>query len=233
MVSIQALANPAYEYNCLDLCGKVENWWLIWGSTSDAKQSPWSSARENGIDSLAVRLILTIGHPADFTYYHFLNKNQFPSKLNIVKKKVKSTGWLIIGISQTARESIPFSLALDQGYYFASEVERHTYHQLPTLPHRSELSWRGPVSNPGALPTEVNRPLNIPGFYYFYRKIIQSKSVLLSIIYYVTLKYWNPRGKMEQILLAYRLINETVTAIMILYKDTEAMAGTEWSRALR
>ena len=52
--------------------------------------------------------------------------------------KVKSAGWLIVGISQTARESIPFPLALDQGDYLASEVERHIYHQLPTLPHISK-----------------------------------------------------------------------------------------------
>ena len=50
--------------------------------------------------------------------------------------KVKSAGWLIVGISQTVRESIPFPFALDQGDYFASKMERHAYHQLPTLLHR-------------------------------------------------------------------------------------------------
>ena len=39
---------------------------------------------------------------------------------------IKSAGWLIVGISQIARESILFLLALDQEDYFASEVERHT-----------------------------------------------------------------------------------------------------------
>ena len=33
------------------------------------KQSPWSSASEKGIDSLAVWLILTLGHPDHFTYF--------------------------------------------------------------------------------------------------------------------------------------------------------------------
>ena len=44
-----------------------------------------------------------------------------------------------VGISQSARESIPFSIARDQGdcFFFASEVERRTYHQLLTLPHIS------------------------------------------------------------------------------------------------
>ena len=61
------------------------------------------------------------------------------SYISIVK--VKSAGWLIVGISQTARESNPFPLALDQGDYFASEVEHHTYHQLPTLPYRTKLCY--------------------------------------------------------------------------------------------
>ena len=45
-------------------------------------------------------------------------------------QQVSAARWFIVGISQTARESIPFLLALDQGDYFASAVERHTYHQL-------------------------------------------------------------------------------------------------------
>ena len=40
----------------------------MWRSTSDAKkQSPWSSAIEKGIDSLADWLIPTLGRPVDFT----------------------------------------------------------------------------------------------------------------------------------------------------------------------
>ena len=41
-------------------------------------------------------------------------------------------------MSVSARESIPFLQVLDQGDYLASEVERHTYHQLTTLLHRSK-----------------------------------------------------------------------------------------------
>ena len=44
-------------------------------------------------------------------------------------------GWPKVGISQSAREYILFLLVLDQGDCFASGVERHTYHQLLTLPH--------------------------------------------------------------------------------------------------
>ena len=85
------------------------------------------------------------------------------------KKKVKSAGWLIVGISQIARESIPFLLVLDQGDYFASEVELHTYHQLPTLPHRykpcySYTKLAGAGIEPGTLwflvrcPTDWAKP---------------------------------------------------------------------------
>ena len=52
-----------------------------------------------------------------------------------------AAGSLIVGIRKTARESIPFLLVLVRGDYFASEVERHTYHQLPTLPHRSKACF--------------------------------------------------------------------------------------------
>ena len=38
----------------------------MWRSTSDAKQSPWSSASEKGIDSLADWLIPTLSRPDDF-----------------------------------------------------------------------------------------------------------------------------------------------------------------------
>ena len=69
-------------------------------------------------------------------YSNWLSENQSDFSVLFMVKKVKLTGWLIVGISQTAWESIPFLLAQDQWDYF--EVERHTYHQLPTLPHRSK-----------------------------------------------------------------------------------------------
>ena len=48
----------------------------MWRSTSDAKkQSPWSSAIETGIDSLADWLIPTLGRPDDFTLLYFIIVN--------------------------------------------------------------------------------------------------------------------------------------------------------------
>ena len=35
------------------------------------KQSPWSIAIENGIDSLADWLIPTLGHAEDFSYFNY------------------------------------------------------------------------------------------------------------------------------------------------------------------
>ena len=92
----------------------------------------------------------------------------------VVKKKVKSAEWLIVCISQIARESIPFPLALDQGDYFASEVEHHICHQPPTLPHRSKPCYSyaelarssiEPGTLSDALPTELNRPILFPVYF--------------------------------------------------------------------
>ena len=73
----------------------------------------------------------TFGLPCSFCHPYINSSKK--------KKKKKLPGWLIVGISQIVRESIPFLLALNQGDYFASE--RHTYHQLSTLPHRSKLCY--------------------------------------------------------------------------------------------
>ena len=43
----------------------------IGASPQTQKQSPWSSASEKWIDSLADWLIPTLGRPEDFTYYKF------------------------------------------------------------------------------------------------------------------------------------------------------------------
>ena len=121
----------------------------MWRTVSDAKtQSPWSSASENGRDSLAVWLIPTLGHTDDFTlFFIFILFSYFQYLFTIradsskkccffllfrpsvfclfihrgisINHLYKSSGRPNVGISQTARESIPFSLALDQGDYFS------------------------------------------------------------------------------------------------------------------
>ena len=93
-------------------------------------------------------MIPTLGHPDDFTFLFYVEKingrkiyfgrdeiycdilmcfdqnllthTVFYLKLLVRdrNKKVKSSGWPKVGISQSARESIPFSLALDQGDCF-------------------------------------------------------------------------------------------------------------------
>ena len=51
-------------------CPRAVVWWtLLQGIIRSLKYSPWSSASEKEIDSLAAWLILTLGRPDDFTYF--------------------------------------------------------------------------------------------------------------------------------------------------------------------
>ena len=73
---------------------------------------------------------------------------QFAIFVKVVSKiKVKSLGWPKVGISQTVRESIPFSLP--RRLFLASEAEATpTTSSLlyPTDPCATHtLSWRGPA----------------------------------------------------------------------------------------
>ena len=45
------------------------------------KTSPWSSASEKGIDSLADWLIPTLGHPDDFTFTLYNTSNIYQAHL--------------------------------------------------------------------------------------------------------------------------------------------------------
>ena len=53
------------------------------------KQSPWSSAIEKGIDSLADWLIPTLGRPVDFTYIYIGLEVDFEGYHNAGVKKKK------------------------------------------------------------------------------------------------------------------------------------------------
>ena len=86
----------------------------------------------------------TLPHPLTFSS---INTSVCKSK-----KYSRRGRQLNVGISQTARESIPFSLALDQVDYFrrlrwspTPTISSSLYHTDPCDTHR--LSWRGSVSN--------------------------------------------------------------------------------------